>query len=83
MTNRREVSPAQRLNAHDLGQGPQTREFVQGGIIGMELEREKGMWGYEVKVIAPDSRLIEMNVDAHSGNIVSKSVRRKGSRDRK
>jgi len=55
----------------------QIRDSVQGDIIGVELERENGRWVYEVKVAAPDRRVIELYLDARTGAVISKSVRRK------
>lgn len=59
----------------------QVRQSVQGEVVGVDLEREKGIWVYEVKVISPDGRLIEIYVDAHAGNVLSQHSRRKGFRD--
>jgi uncharacterized membrane protein YkoI len=56
-------------------------ESVQGNVVGVELEREKGRWVYEAKVIAPDGRLIEMYIDAYTGNVISQRIRRNASWD--
>ena len=59
----------------------QVREAVQGNVVGIELEREKGRWVYEVKVVGSDGQLTEMYVDAHTGSVMSKHTSRKSSWD--
>ena len=36
-----------------------------GEVVGVELERKKGRWVYEIKLIAPGGRFFEIYVDAH------------------
>jgi uncharacterized membrane protein YkoI len=45
------------------------RGRVPGDITGIEINREKGRWHYEFRVIDPGGRVLEVHVDAHSGNI--------------
>lgn len=59
----------------------QTRESVQGNVVDIELERERGRWAYEVKVVGSDERPTEMYVDAHTGSVMSKHASRKSSWD--
>lgn len=35
-----------------------------GEVVGVELERKKGRWVYEIKLIAPGGRFFEIYVDA-------------------
>jgi uncharacterized membrane protein YkoI len=56
-------------------------ESAQGTVVAVELEREKGRWVYEAKVIAPDGRLIEMYIDARTGAVNSQRARRNASWD--
>ena len=41
-----------------------------GRIIEVELERERGGYLYEIKVLPPDGRYREFKIDARSGQIV-------------
>lgn len=41
-----------------------------GRIIKVELERERGVYLYEIKVLPPDGRYRELKIDARSGQIV-------------
>lgn len=43
---------------------------VPGDIVELELEQEEGVWVYEIKVIAPDGRLLEVLVDAAEGTLL-------------
>jgi uncharacterized membrane protein YkoI len=43
---------------------------VPGDVVELELEREDGAWVYEIKVIAPDGRLLEVLVDGASGRLL-------------
>jgi uncharacterized membrane protein YkoI len=42
---------------------------VSGDITGIEINREEGRWHYELRVIDRGGRVLEVHVDAHSGNI--------------
>lgn len=45
------------------------RGKVSGDITGIEIEREEGRWHYEFRVIDHNGRVLEVHVDARSGNI--------------
>lgn len=45
------------------------RGRVSGDITGVEIEREEGRWHYEFRVIDHDGRVLEVHVDARSGDI--------------
>jgi uncharacterized membrane protein YkoI len=42
---------------------------VSGDITGIEINREDGRWHYEFRVIDGGGRVLEVHVDAQSGNI--------------
>lgn len=46
-------------------------EQLGGDIVGIEFERENGRYVYELKIVAPDGRLREVNVDAMTAEILS------------
>ena len=41
-----------------------------GEIVGIELDRKKGQWVYEIKVIAPGGRFLEIYLDARDKSIL-------------
>ncbi|WP_058553448.1 PepSY domain-containing protein [Thiohalocapsa sp. ML1] len=43
---------------------------MPGDIVEVELEREHGRWVYELKVITPDGRRLEVLVDAATGTVL-------------
>ena len=45
------------------------RGKVSGDITGIEINREDGRWHYEFRVIERSGRVLEVHVDARSGNI--------------
>ena len=45
------------------------RVRVSGDVTGIEVNREGGRWHYEVRVIDRGGRVLEVHVDAQSGNI--------------
>lgn len=45
------------------------RMRVSGDITGIEINREDGRWRYEFRVIDRSGRVLEVRVDARSGNI--------------
>ena len=45
------------------------RVRVSGDITGVEINREEGRWHYEFRVIDRGGRVLEVHVDARSGNI--------------
>ncbi len=44
---------------------------IPGEAVDVELEREDGVWVYEFKLIDGQGRLLEIYVDAKSGEILS------------
>jgi len=46
------------------------RKTFEGEIVGIELEKESGLWIYEIKMIAQDGRYIEVYVDAKSNEVL-------------
>lgn len=46
------------------------RKAHPGEIAGIEFERKDGRWLYEIKLITPDSRYVEIYVDAHDKQII-------------
>lgn len=49
---------------------PAVRARYPGELAEIELEREHGVWVYEIKVIDPAGRLLEIEVDARTGGII-------------
>jgi uncharacterized membrane protein YkoI len=45
----------------------QVRERSPGRVLEAELEREHGLWVYELKILDPAGRLLEVSVDARTG----------------
>lgn len=45
------------------------RDRVAGDVVDIELEREDGVWVYEVKLIDGRGRLLELYVDARTKRI--------------
>jgi uncharacterized membrane protein YkoI len=41
-----------------------------GELIGVELERRRGRWVYEVRLIDGSGRLIDLDLDARSGKVI-------------
>ncbi|MBN2886151.1 MAG: PepSY domain-containing protein [Chromatiaceae bacterium] len=52
----------------------QIGEQIPGEVIGIELEQEKdagqGVWIYELKILTPDGRRLEVEVDARDGRLL-------------
>jgi len=44
---------------------------VPGDVVEVELERERGRWFYEMKVIAPDGHVLEVLVDAATATVLT------------
>ena len=42
---------------------------LRGEVVGVKLEREAGVWMYEFRVVDEEGRLLEIHVDARSGEI--------------
>jgi uncharacterized membrane protein YkoI len=51
------------------------RDTVPGEVSAVELEKENGTWIYELKVISPDGRMLQVRVDAKTGQLISKAGR--------
>ncbi|WP_221939168.1 PepSY domain-containing protein [Mycobacterium sp. KBS0706] len=49
---------------------PSVRQRFPGDIVRIELENEHDHWIYEIRLISPDGRLLEVDVDARSGDVV-------------
>jgi uncharacterized membrane protein YkoI len=47
---------------------------IPGEVVGVEFEREDGRWIYEFKLVDRIGRLLEVQVDAATGNILSTEV---------
>ncbi|WP_462330020.1 PepSY domain-containing protein [Thiohalocapsa halophila] len=43
---------------------------VPGEVVEVELEREDGTWVYELKIIAPDGRVLEVLANAATGRLL-------------
>ena len=41
-----------------------------GRVIEVELERDDGRWVYELELVAPDGRLVEIEIDAATADIL-------------
>ena len=50
-----------------------------GEVLELELEREHGRWIYEVKLLQPDGRIVKLELDARSGELLRE---RRGRRAR-
>lgn len=46
------------------------RERIAGEVVKIELEREHGIWIYEIKLIDTRDRLLEIEVNAGNGDII-------------
>jgi uncharacterized membrane protein YkoI len=66
---RRAVDRGETLPIAELLERLKTR--VPGEVIGVEFEREDGIWVYEFKVIDASGRLLEVYVDARTGEVLS------------
>jgi len=38
-------------------------------VTGIDIERERGRWRYEFRIIGRDGRVLEVHVDARSGEV--------------
>ena len=43
---------------------------VPGDVVEVELEREQGRWVYELRVVAPDGRVLEVLVDGATASLI-------------
>ena len=41
-----------------------------GRLIEVELERDDGRWVYELELVAPDGRILEIEIDAATADIL-------------
>lgn len=41
-----------------------------GRVIEVELERDDGRWVYELELVAPDGRILEIEIDAATADIL-------------
>lgn len=55
------------------------RRSHPGEVLELELEREQGRWIYEIKLLQPDGRIVKLEVDARSGEVLRE---RQGQRRR-
>lgn len=62
-----EILPLERVIAR-------LKRAVQGEISGVELEREGRRWVYEFKIIAPTGRMVEIRIDAKTGEVIGKET---------
>lgn len=46
-------------------------QLLGGRMIEAELEREDGLWVYEVKLLRPNGRVVEALFDARSGELLA------------
>lgn len=46
-----------------------------GQVLEVELEQEHGLWVYEFKLLQPDGRLVQLDLDARSGAVLKQRVR--------
>lgn len=50
------------------------RERVPGEVIKVELDRENGLYVYEVKIRTADGVVYELEIDVHTGQIVKLKI---------
>lgn len=41
-----------------------------GRVLEIELEREQGRWRYEIKLLEPGGRIVKLELDARSGELL-------------
>lgn len=46
-----------------------------GQVLEVELEHEKQQWQYEIKLLQPDGRLMKLQVDARTGEVLKRQTR--------
>ncbi len=51
-----------------------------GRVLEIELERDEGRWIYEIKLLEPGGRIVKLDVDARSGDVL-RQRRRPGPAD--
>ena len=48
----------------------QLQKSHPGDVLELEIEREHGRWIYEIKLLQPDGRIVKLEVDARSGEVL-------------
>lgn len=48
---------------------PKLRSRIAGDVTGVDVERQRGRWRYEFRIIGLDGRVRDVYVDARSGEI--------------
>ena len=48
---------------------PKLRSRIAGDVTGVDVERQRGRWRYEFRIIGRDGRVRDVYVDARSGEI--------------
>lgn len=48
----------------------EVQRHYPGEVVGVELERDDGRWIYEIRVLQPGGRYVEVEVDAHTGRVL-------------
>lgn len=48
----------------------QIRKTISGEVVGIELERNRGVWVYEIKVISPGAHMVQALVDARTARVI-------------
>jgi uncharacterized membrane protein YkoI len=46
-----------------------------GQVLEVELENHKQQWQYEIKLLQPDGRLMKLQVDARTGEVLKRKTR--------
>lgn len=52
------------------------RRSHPGDVLELDLEQEHGRWIYEVKLLQPDGRIVKLEVDARSGEVLRERQRK-------
>ncbi len=48
----------------------EVRKTVSGEVVGVELERNGGVWLYEIRIIAPGDNMVEAFIDARTARVI-------------
>lgn len=59
----------------------QVRREHPGDVLEVELERESGRWVYELKLLQPNGALLQLDVDARSGEVIERRERARSRRE--
>ncbi|QAU35073.1 PepSY domain-containing protein [Janthinobacterium sp. 17J80-10] len=49
-----------------------------GQVMEVELERDDGIWVYEIKVLRPSGALLKLKVDGRSGSVLGSKSKKQG-----